>query len=634
MITQNNTILNNQEYLLYDYSLENVGDSVMLYDHRIDNMSMWRVTNIEPITLNDGTVSRKIDFEVQYHQDGLPITETTTTDTWIEGIGSVNSVLYKSYMCWDMCRTYDTQNYCNNGVAWRGNNCTAVPTAICNSAPAVDLICGGSGYMMGTVTNNNQYVADNAIYGIQLSNVLPEQVVWLNEMGDTMTTHHQASNIYYLSEPPAGTYTLHLYDNCGNLAYINNYTTNDAILGYPYSIVDTDHCSPCSSTINFDQLPIATDVTWSTGVNGSSSTNLCSGQYTATINRYGCYRDYNFSIEDNTPVLQLQTDSIITLAAHCGQANGEIDISHAAIGGVPPYSYYIDGLSFIDDGHATNLSSGVYTGYIADNNWCNVPFEISIEATSPAVSATLTASECNDLIEVQINTGTAPYNYQWSHGFMDNVPNMPIQEAQTYTVTISDNNGCTTVDSIDITNAPITAFMNIQEGESCIPTLIVTYEIVGGTPPYAYQYDEQNQSAIVTDASGCSTAAVLNDYIFIPDPNCDDNDPNTVDILNPDNCLCEHIVVGINEILDTKIGVFVQPNPILYGQNINLFYILPPNAITANIKIYDLQGKIVVQQQTQHQQGSLLFNQLPIGMYLVNMLSDNGQLFATKLLVQ
>jgi hypothetical protein len=118
--------------------------------------------------------------------------------------------------------------------------------------------------------------------------------------------------------------------------------------------------------------------------------------------------------------------------------------------------------------------------------------------------------------------GTAPYSYAWSPNgaTTQTVNNLP---AGTYTVTVTDANGCTSTYTITITEAPVLSLNTTQVNVLCSGenTGSIDLTISGGSPSYTYLWsngstnqDLSNLSAgtytvTVTDATNCESSATV-----------------------------------------------------------------------------------------------------------------------------
>jgi len=145
------------------------------------------------------------------------------------------------------------------------------------------------------------------------------------------------------------------------------------------------------------------------------------------------------------------------------------------------------------------------------------------EALTTSLSANPATIACNGGTTSITNTpdgGTAPYQYFWSNS--TNEQNLAGVSADTYTVTVRDNNGCSVVESLEITQPDaFTASLSATEIPCHGVTSTITSTVNGGTTPYAYAWEtgetSQNLTGVsggtysvtVTDANNCITTATI-----------------------------------------------------------------------------------------------------------------------------
>ncbi len=118
--------------------------------------------------------------------------------------------------------------------------------------------------------------------------------------------------------------------------------------------------------------------------------------------------------------------------------------------------------------------------------------------------------------------GTAPYTYAWDNGTFGFQRNN--LSAGTYSITVTDFNGCSLSSSITLQDpTPLNITNNILNPVSCIntPDGVLGASATGGAPPYSFQWENGNQDPIsenlicgvypltVTDANGCSQTAIF-----------------------------------------------------------------------------------------------------------------------------
>jgi gliding motility-associated-like protein len=269
--------------------------------------------------------------------------------------------------------------------------------------------------------------------------------------------------------------------------------------------------------------------------------NLSAGTYTITGSDSFCTKSSTITI--NQPP-QLNA-SVSTVNVTCfGHTNGSATASVS--GGVTPYTYAWTG-STATAATAANLAYGSYQLTVTDNNGCTDTVSFTI-AQPPAVQVTIASKvdvSCfggaNGLATAAGSGGTTPYTYSWSTNPTQTTATAGNLSPGTYTVLLTDNNGCTDTAQATITQPlPLNATVTSVTPVNCITAAngSATAAATGGTTPYAFSWSttppQNTASAInlpvgtytctVTDNKGCMTsvsAAILNPnplVVAIPTP--------------------------------------------------------------------------------------------------------------------
>ncbi|MEL6837618.1 MAG: SprB repeat-containing protein, partial [Bacteroidota bacterium] len=183
---------------------------------------------------------------------------------------------------------------------------------------------------------------------------------------------------------------------------------------------------------------------WSTGATTQDISGLSAGTYTVTVtDGNNCTTVESFTITE-PPVLVASLDG--SEDADCnGAATGSIDLM--VVGGTGPYTYLWSTGATTQD--LTGLNAGTYSVVVTDANGCTDTESFTIgEPTTLEINIAGTVTEdadCNGAttgsIDLAVSGGTAPYTYAWSN----NATTQDISDlaAGTYTVTVTDANGCT-----------------------------------------------------------------------------------------------------------------------------------------------------------------------------------------------
>lgn len=210
--------------------------------------------------------------------------------------------------------------------------------------------------------------------------------------------------------------------------------------------------------------------------------------------------------------------------------------------GLAPFTYtWSQGLPDSSMQVVMPTASTVYKVTVRDANGCVGTDDITIRV-SPAPSVQVTADKdticAGDPVTLTAvgSGGTPPLNYDWSNGFEDATQVVNPTETTTYTVTVTDANGCTNMDS----TASVTIFVHprptVEAGPDTLAcygsSVTLTATANDGTPPYTFTWDQNlgagashlvtpsqptTYNVTVTDANGCTnTDAVFVDVFPLP----------------------------------------------------------------------------------------------------------------------
>ncbi len=260
-------------------------------------------------------------------------------------------------------------------------------------------------------------------------------------------------------------------------------------------------------------------ILWNNSQTDSTATNLIAGNYSVTItDASGCSVSASYIITEPTQ-LTLTLDSVST--ASCGQNNGAARVS--VTGGTPPYTYKWNSGSTADS--ATSLGSGVYSVVVTDALGCADSLLLTIP-NAANLSVALDSSEniscyggADGYLAVTPLGGVPPYTYNWSNG--DTLSAIANLHAGNYSVTITDNRGCSISASYKLTqnDSLRISLKNLVNAGCDTANGQIAIGVKGGTKPYTILWNNSqtdstisnltngNYSVTVTDANGCSDSA-------------------------------------------------------------------------------------------------------------------------------
>ena len=259
-------------------------------------------------------------------------------------------------------------------------------------------------------------------------------------------------------------------------------------------------------------------VAWSGGGSGLSINNLCVGTYSITITDVaGCTKDSSIAIGQPTAIV-LSTSA---QPSNCGLAQGSASVTSVS-GGSPGYSYSWSDLVGATGVTASNLSSGSYTVTVKDLNGCTQTASAIITNNNGVTASMQTpvsvkcAGSCDGSVAVLGIGGSLPYNYLWGSGATAQTAANLCKG--TYTVTVKDNNNCTSTAIATIVEpAPLLLAANIVAPICIGQSAVLAATPSGGTPAYtlAWLPSGPTVNPIVTstytvsvvDGNGCTTTA-------------------------------------------------------------------------------------------------------------------------------
>lgn len=264
------------------------------------------------------------------------------------------------------------------------------------------------------------------------------------------------------------------------------------------------------------------------GGNSASANALAAGSYTCTItDANGCATTQSVTITE--PVALTVTAS--TSSATCNASNGSATVTPA--GGTGTYTYAWSPVGG-NAATASNLSAGSYSCTVTDANGCTATTSATVLNTGAAtlsLSATtnVSCSGGNDgSSTVTATGGTAPYTYSWSPSG-GNAATGTNLSAGTFTVDVTDANGCITSQTVAITEPPALTISASSSPVDCFgnATGSATVTANGGTAAYSYSWSPtggssataanlaaQNYTCTVIDANGC----IITQSVSITEP--------------------------------------------------------------------------------------------------------------------
>ncbi len=288
-------------------------------------------------------------------------------------------------------------------------------------------------------------------------------------------------------------------------------------------------CGLSNGTINVAAFGGATPFLyqWNNGPEENALSNLAAGTYEVLVTDANDCTTIEIVTIENTepPALEAMVEESI-----CGEANGSIALSTTNIVH-PPLSYQWSAEAVGDTPNAENLLAGTYVVVVTDALGCTTFQSITVEDIGgPEISLTGTEPSCseNGLISANISGGATPYALQWNTG--ETSENINISEPGNYTLLVTDDNGCTSTQNIDIDSNTDFPSIEVSSQAVCLgESTSATAMITGGASPYQIEWSNGQTgetaedltsnveySIEVTDANGCKTSDSFSIEAFAP----------------------------------------------------------------------------------------------------------------------
>lgn len=325
----------------------------------------------------------------------------------------------------------------------------------------------------------------------------------------------------------AGTHTITVTDRNGCTL------TGSAVLSEPTELlaqITVGQNETCAGACD-GQLSLATSggttpyaISWNIPnlpPNETAPQNLCPGAYSVTVtDANGCTKT---SVATIVAAIPLSIQFAASGPTCAGNQNGSLSASGS--GGALPYHYLWN--TGAPGSDLMNLGCGAYTVTLSDAMGCTAvgtetlpcPDAVQIDSIVPAPVACFGGT--NGFISVVAQGGTGTLTFQWSDPNVQPGPLASNLTAGTFTVTVSDANGCSATASATVVQPQM---LNITATATAVRCFggndgAVQSTTSGGTPPYQYTWNipagtpdltgltASTYSLTVADANGCTATA-------------------------------------------------------------------------------------------------------------------------------
>lgn len=437
-----------------------------------------------------------------------------------------------------------------------------------NGATSQDLTGIDVGGYILNVTDANGCTPNNPL------TVFIEQPMMVEAQNITVACPEPGSNLAEVTVIPSGGNSMYSVSHDGGVTFggIGDFV-DSLIVDAQYSIVvsDSNNCLSAISLIDIDSNVAILDVSFNTCyVAGQTqelvNVNISGGQSNYSLSSdngssYGSSGLYSLNLPINSsyqliamdangclsetetiglPAIFSQNISVTSdyngAAISCaGLADGEASV--VVSGGTGPFIY--DWSNGQSGTVSTGLTAGNYSVVITDSNGCQLTGSITLTDPSPLILDAAIVSDFNGFAiqckgsatgeaNASVSGGVMPYIYSWSNGVT--VASATNLSAGTYSVVVSDANGCLSNGSVVLTEPDSLQAAAIVSNVSCFSGSngAINASVQGGVLPYSFTWNNGASSEdlnsiatgiyslTITDANNCIYA--MDQQVTEPEP--------------------------------------------------------------------------------------------------------------------
>ncbi len=506
-------------------------------------------------------------------------------------------------------------------TATDANGCTATTTSIVLTEP-------GTLPLTATYVKNNLSVCggsnDGSISVTATGGLPPYSYSWTGTSGPGQTPF-TAGNVSSITGLNYGFYSVTITDAAFNTFVISNINVQFAFAVFVTSTGSISSSCANTGTITLYGNAGVQPYTYSIdGTNYQASNNftgLATGTYTGYVkDAAGCVSTKNnIFIGVAAPIV---VNPFARIASSCAN-DGSIEVYRS--GGIAPYTYSLDNVTYQTSNKFFNLPAGSYTAYVKDAAGCVGSQSVTV-AQGVALSLTAvkynTSSCINDgAIRATATGGFTPYTYSLDGVTFQSSFLFTGLAAGSYTVTVKDAKNClgTTNVTIEVNTIVVTALA--VNASSCASTNgSIQLFRTGGVGPYMYSLDGNTYQAspIFSNLTPGSYTGYVKDS-----KNCVGQLSGI--IVGPSGCGLNVATKSINgsgnDAVNSSLKIQAYPNPSATEFNLVLdgFNSLEKVAVT----VTDMLGRVVYQTNGTAKLQFRFGSNLIAGMYNVQVIQGN-----------
>ena len=366
--------------------------------------------------------------------------------------------------------------------------------------------------------------------------------------------------------------------------------------------------------------------------------DLSPGTYNVTItDANDCSISRSFTI-DEPDTLEMQASILTEILCYGDAGSIKAEITKQSDG---PYVFRISGTDFNNNtitpvgvtlSDVNNLSTtfvvkaGTYTVSVTDANGCQLAEE-NITLVQPDAPLTIDSSTIQNIscfgaddgsIDLVVSGGTGAYTYQWSNeASSEDLSNLA---PGTYTVTITDANGCSTSKQYTVTEPALLVASGTKSSHNGFEITCngaddgsIDLTVSGGTSPYVYSWTKTGDDSYTSSSEDISDLSSGTYQVNVTDANGCSSD-QTFTISEPDELLISSSVLSAIGCYDGNANIQVDVTQASVGPYVftlfgNDYNNQPVSLSSSSLVVSDLDA---------------VFNTVKAGVYTIRVTDRNN----------
>jgi len=259
------------------------------------------------------------------------------------------------------------------------------------------------------------------------------------------------------------------------------------------------------------------DFDWGSGISGDVQNSLFAGNYVVTVtDNNDCTITINVDIGEPDPL----NIAIVSLQEPSCQGSSDGSVEVAATGGNGDFTYtWLPAIGTVNDEILSDIPAGTYTVEVIDSEGCTSSSQVTLgEPALLEVEASNTDVSCvagmDGTATVSVFGGTPDYTFAWSNGAT--TQSIDGLETGSYSVTVTDSNGCTLEESVSVSEpiSAVTAGISITQQSNCGNSDgILSAFGDGGTAGYTYEWSTGANSAVLDGVPSGTYSVTVSDQL-------------------------------------------------------------------------------------------------------------------------